>query len=196
MLNPDTQLDLGSFSIPPWVKLFGALLVIAAIVIAIYSYGQQQFDIGKKAERADWLKRDNAALVKANARIDQLNREKAALEAASEQRLADKTTAYLKERQHEKAKSDAVIADLRTGNAGLFYHLANHQGAGGGGSRQVGAAASGGDGGTDAQLPAATGADIYAEADRADSIVRQLGLCQQVVIEDRRICGKQTNQEK
>lgn len=182
--------------LPPWAKWLGALLVIVAIVAAIYAYGQQQFGLGEQAENARWMKRDNDALVKANAEIDQLTREKAALEAASEQRLADKTAAYLKEKINEKAKSDAVVADLRNGNAGLWYHLANREGAGGSGPRQAGAGAGGSDGGAEAELPGEIAADLHAEAARANDIVRQLGLCQQVIIEDRRICGKQTNQEK
>lgn len=184
---------LGDLVIPPWLKWFGAALVIVAVIAAIYGYGQQQFGLGGDAADAKWLKSENKKLAAANAEIKRLTDEKAAIEANSERRLADKTTLYLKERRDEKAKSDAVIADLRTGNAGLFYHLAGSGGAGASGSRQAGPGTSGGDGGTDARLPAAIGAALYSEADRADAIVRQLGLCQQVVIEDRRVCGKQTN---
>lgn len=189
-MNIEALGELADKAMPTWLEALIGLVILAAVLTGLWAYGQQQFGLGEKAESARWLARENAELVAANAEIEKLNREKAALEAASEQRLADKTAAYLKEQAHEKTKSDAVIADLRTGNAGLFYALASGQGAGAGGVCQAGTAASRGDGGTEAQLPGEIAAALYAEADRADSITRQLGLAQQVILEDRRLCGK------
>lgn len=175
---------------PPFLKWLGALLVIAVIVVAIYAYGQQQFGRGEKAESARWLARENAELVAANKEIDRLTAEKATQEKAHQERLAQAATDYQKEKQREKAKADAVLADLRAGNAGLWYHIASGQGAGAGGKCPAVSGAGGSDGGTEARLPAAVAEFLYAEADRADGIVRQLQLCQQVIVEDRKVCGQ------
>ncbi len=187
MLKP----DFSNLVIPPWMKWIAALAVIVVVCVAIYGYGRQQFGLGEKAEKARWLARENAELVKANAEIKRLTDEKARLEAAFDNRVAEFTTKYLKESRDEKVKSDAVIADLRTGNAGLWYQLANREGTRSGRPGEAGPGAGGGDGGAEAELPREIGAALYSEADRSDQIVRQLGLCQRVVIEDRKLCGKQ-----
>lgn len=175
--------------IPPWVKWLGALVVVAVIIGAIYAYGQQQFGLGERAEAARWLARENAELVAANAEIASLTFKKFVEEKAHEERLTQAATDYQKEKQREKVKTDAVLADLRTGNAGLFYHLAS-QSAGACRGRETVASSGGSDGGTETQLPREIAADIFAEADRANGIVRQLNLCQQVIIEDRKVCGQ------
>lgn len=189
-MNIESLGELADKAIPVWVEALIGLVILTAVLLGLWAYGQQQFGLGEKAESARWLAKENAELVAANAEIKRLTDEKATLEAASEKRQAQAATDYLKEKQREQTKSDAVIADLRTGNAGLFYALASGQGAGAGGIGKTGTAASRSDGGTEAQLPGEIAAALYAEADRADSITRQLGLAQQVIIEDRKVCGK------
>lgn len=181
--------SLSDIAIPPWLKWLGALLVIVAIVAAIYVYGQQQFSLGEQAEQARWQARENQELVRANAEILRLKAAKEVAEIAHQQRMNAAATQFEQEKQREQAKSDAVIADLRTGAAGLWYHLAGGQGSGACGVGQAVAAAGGSDGGANAQLPPAVAEFLYAEADRADAITRQLGLAQQVIVEDRKVCG-------
>ncbi len=189
-MNIEAMGELADKGMPSWVKWMGALLVVVAIVAAIYAYGRQQFGLGEQAENARWLKRENVELTAANAEVLRLTFEKQVQEKAHQERLYGIAAQYQKEKQIEKFKTDALVADLRAGNAGLWYHLASSQGAGAGGSRTPGTATSRGDGGAEAQLPGEIAAALYAEADRADSITRQLGLAQQVIIEDRKLCGK------
>lgn len=183
--------NLNDLVVPVWVKVLAVVVLMAAVIGTIYAYGRQQYGLGVDAENARWQDIKNTELVQAIRTINRLNQEKKDQEAASEKRLADMSTEYLKEQQDEKEKSTAVIADLRNGNAGLFYQLSNREYSHPGGSGQAGAGAGGGDGETEAQLPPEIAAALYAEADRADGIVLQLGLCQQVIIEDRKLCGKQ-----
>lgn len=177
-------------ALPPWVKWLGALLLVLAIALLVYAYGEQQYGRGMAAEKARWLARENAELVAANYEIARLSAKKAALEAASERRVAEAASQFLKERRHEQAKTHTVIRDLRNGDVGLWYALASSKDTSACPVPEVGSAASGGDGGTEAELPRAIAEALYLEADRADGIARQLEFCQQVILEDRRLCGK------
>jgi len=198
---------LGEFTsksiIPPWFKWVALAIALIAIVLAIYAYGEKQhargLDAGKQAKTVEWQTRENKELNAANAEIARLTTQAREDEALSQQRI-NKIVDYMQElRTNEQAKSDVVIRDLAAGNAKLQFALKKRatattaSQAGTSGTSQAGASPSSGDEETTGELPPAIAADLYAEADRADEIAEQLDACQQVVIEDRRVCGAKQN---
>lgn len=185
--------------IPPWFKWVALALAIIAIVFSVYAYGEKQhsrgLDAGKQAKTVEWQTRENKELNAANAEIVRLTSQARADEALSQQRI-HKIVDYMQElRTNEKSKSDVVIRDLAAGNAKLQFALkkgatiAPASQASASGTSQAGASPGSSDEETTGELPPAIAADLYAEADRADEITEQLDACQQVVIEDRRVCG-------
>lgn len=183
--------------IPPWFKWVALAVAIIAIVFSVYAYGEKQhargLAAGEKATTVEWQARENKELNAANAEIVRLTTQARADEALSQQRI-NKIVDYMQElRTNEKAKSDVVIRDLAAGNAKLQFALkkgtAPDSQASASGTSQAGASPGSSDEETTGELPPAIGADLYAEADRADEITEQLDACQQVVIEDRRVCG-------
>lgn len=185
--------------IPHWFKWVALAIALIAIVVAVYAYGEKQhargLDAGTQAKTVEWQTRENKELNAANAEIVRLTTQARADEALSQQRI-NKIVDYMQElRTNEKAKSDVVIRDLAAGNAKLQFALkkgttiAAASQASASGTSQAGASPGSGDEETTVELPPEIAADLYAEADRADEITEQLDACQQVVIEDRRVCG-------
>lgn len=170
---------------PPWVKWLGALLVVVAIVAAIYAYGQKQFGLGEQAERATWLKRDNDALVQANAKIKQLEEDARATERRHAESIAQVSKKYQEELQHAKSRKDRVIADLRAGDQRLRIPVAATGCAGGSEAGTTSASAVRRDGEARAELSDAAAEFLVGLATEADEIVHQLNACQALVIEDR-----------
>lgn len=185
--------------IPPWFKWVALAIALIAIVVAVYAYGEKQhargLDAGTNACKVECQANNNTELIAANAEIIRLQKQANDDEALHQQRIA-KIVDYLQElNTNEKAKSDAVIRDLAAGNAKLQFALkkgatiATASQASAGGTSQARASTGSGDEETTGELPPEIGADLYAEADRADEITEQLNACQQVVTEDRRVCG-------
>ena len=180
--------------IPPWAKLLGAVLLVAALVAAIYAYGQQQFGLGEKAERTAWLARENTALTKANARIKELEDQARAREREHAQDMAAASAKYQEDLKHEKAAKDRAVADLRSGALRLRIPLAFPScpdGAGGSGRAAPGPSTAGRDGEARAELSVQASEFLVGLASEADEVVHQLTACQAVVIADRKQQGEQ-----
>ena len=186
--------------IPPWAKLLGAVLLVAAVVAAIYAYGQQQFGLGEKAERTAWLGRENTALTKANtrikeledqARIKELEDQARAREREHAQDMAAASAKYQEDLKHEKAAKDRAVADLRSGALRLRIPVACPDGAGGSGTAAPGPGTVGRDGETRAELSVQASEFLVGLASEADEVVHQLTACQAVVIADRKQQGEQ-----
>lgn len=173
-------------AVPPWVKLLAAVVLIGAVVGAIYAYGQQQFGLGEKAERSAWLTRENTSLTKANARITELEGQARAREREHAQDMAAASAQYQKDLKHEKAAKDHAIADLRSGALRLRIPVACTKGACGSGATAPGTSASGRDGETRAELSVEASEFLVGLASEADEVVHQLTACQAVVIADRK----------
>ena len=172
--------------IPPWVKLLGAVLLVAAVSGAIYAYGQQQFGLGEKAERTAWLTRENTTLTKANARIKELEDQARAREREHAQDMAAASAKYQEDLKHEKAAKDRVIADLRSGALRLRIPVTCPNAAGGSGTAAPGSGTVGRDGETRAELSVEASEFLVGLASEADEVVHQLTACQVVVSADRK----------
>lgn len=167
------------------MKWLAVLLLAAAAVYAIYSYGQQQFGLGEKAERATWLARENAQLTKANAKIKQLEEKYRQLEQDRAEVQAAISSKYQKDLNHVKTEKDRVIAGLRDGAFRLRIPVATRLNAYGGSAAEVAAPACGRDGGTRTELPVEASEFLVGLASEADEVVKQLGACQAVINADR-----------
>lgn len=177
--------------IPPWAKLLGAVLLVAAVVAAIYAYGQQQFGLGEKAERTAWLARENTALTKANTRIKELEDQARAREREHAQDMAAASAKYQEDLKHEKAAKDRAVADLRSGALRLRIPVTCPDGAGGSGTAAPGPGTVGRDGEARAELSVQASEFLVGLASEADEVVHQLTACQAVVTADRKQQGEQ-----
>lgn len=177
--------------IPPWAKPLGAVLLMAAVLGAIYAYGQQQFGLGEKAERTAWLNRENTALTKANTQIKALEDKYRAQEQKHAQDMAAASAKYQEDLMHEKDTKDRVIADLRSGALRLRVPVTCPDGAGGSGTAAPGPSTIGRDGETRAELSISASEFLVGLANEADQVVRQLTACQAVVFSDRQAQGGQ-----
>lgn len=172
-------------TIPAWVKGLLALLVIAAITFAIYTYGQQQFGLGEEAEKAKWLTRENAALVEANAKIKTLEEKYRKQEHWHAEQLAAVSTKYQEELKHAKAEKERVITGLRLGDIRLRIPVARTFASGGNSTTAALACTTGRDGQARCELSPAAAEFLVEFASECDENTRQLGAAQAVIIQDR-----------
>lgn len=185
-MNIDALGELaGGFVAPPWLKWLGALLVVAAVVIAIYSYGRQQFGLGEGAEKARWLARENVELTTANAKITELQIAARATERDHAVRLAAVSAQYQEDLNHAQARKNRVIADLRAGAQRLRIPVASAGCAGAGGMPETGPGAGGRDGGATAELSQPAAEFLIGLASESDEVAHQLKACQALVRADR-----------
>jgi hypothetical protein len=105
--------------IPLWIKVIIFLILISLVVTQIYLYGQKQFSLGEKAEKALWLSRANTELTDANNKITELQEKYRKQEQLNTQAMADKDAQLLKELQNVKSTKNTIIADLRANNLKL-----------------------------------------------------------------------------
>lgn len=185
--------------IPTWLIALIFSVVVAVLVWLVYAYGQQQFERGHKLGESEtmtkWQATDNQELITANAEIIRLQKQARDDEVEHQKRLAEKDNAYQEEKAREKVKTDAVERDLRNGNARLLV-AANKAAASAAASEdstsQTSPAQPGtgsGDAEARCELSPTVSAEIYSDYTRANEITKQLGLCQEIVAEDRRVCG-------
>lgn len=178
--------------IPLWKKILIPLLLAAAAVYAIYSYGQQQFALGEKAERAAWLARENAQLTKANTKIKTIEEKYRQQEQDAADALAVISSKYQEDLKHVKTEKDRVIAGLRDGNFRLRIPVAASLSAYGGSASEVAASTCGRNGETRAELSVEASEFLVGLTSEADKVTKQLGRCQDVINADRNI-GKNNN---
>jgi|GEM_PF-1559074 len=105
--------------IPLWIKVIIFLILISLVVTQIYLYGQKQFSLGEKAEKALWLSRANTELTAANNKITELQEKYRKQEQLNTQAMADKDAQLLKELQNVKSTKNTIISDLRANNLKL-----------------------------------------------------------------------------
>lgn len=177
----------GNIGLPALTKC----LAVMACLFVFYSYGQQQYKRGEAACAVPVLKRANDDLAAANDLIIKLQREARDTELVHAARLAALDKTYQETQANEKAKSDVVINNLRAGIAKLQFRpaAASSQQASADSTSAAGPGPGSSDGAKTSELPDTTAGDLYAEAARADEVTEQLTACQQVIVEDRRICG-------
>jgi len=159
--------------------------VAAAWILSLYGVGAWQNKAGHTVERAAWQERENTELVTANAKILELEEAKRAEEQNLAQAIADISTKY------EGEKSDAAkqkARDIAAARAGVLRLRINAtcEGAPGSDSGQAPAAPGERDAAAGTELPAEITGRLYALADDADEVVRQLTACQEVVRADRK----------
>lgn len=177
--------------VPTWAKALGIVAIALGIIYGISAYNGWLINVGKTAERAEWLKRDNAELTAAKTRIKTLEDEARAKEHAHGLAMVAASTQYQKDLSHEKATKDGVIADLRSGARRLRIELAAAKATGGSSAAQVGAGPGRCDGQTTAELSESAAEFLVGLASEADEVVHQLTACQAVVTADRQLKGAQ-----
>jgi prophage endopeptidase len=161
--------------------IIGLLLAWGASLGAV---GWWQNGAGHKAERVAWQARE----------IEQNNRFAAATKKAEEDRRADEQAhaaavdviarSHAQEIEDARKQKDRDVAAARAGTVGLRFN-ASRDPAGGCKPSGPAAGAGNGDGGATTELPREIAADLFALADDADEVVRQLSACQAVVRADR-----------
>lgn len=171
--------------IPPWVKLLGALLIVVAIIGAIYSYGQQQFGLGETSEKSIWLKRENIELVDANAKIKTLEEKYRTRERKHAEQLAEVSARYQEDLKHAKDEKERVITGLRIGDIRLRIPVARTFAPGGNSAAATLACTAGRDGQARCELSSAAAEFLVGFASECDETARQLGAAQAVIVQDR-----------
>lgn len=172
-------------TIPACVKGLLALLVITAIVAAIYAYGQQQFGLGEKAEKAKWLDRENKELVEANDKIKTLEEKYRNQEHRHAEHLAAVSTKYQEDLKHAKAEKERVITGLRLGDIRLRITVARTFASGGNSTAAALACTTGHDGEARCELSPAAAEFLVRFASECDETARQLSAAQAIIIQDR-----------
>ncbi len=172
-------------TISPLGKFIVALSLVALLLACIYVYGDHQFGLGETAERSLWLKRDNADLTKANAKIKLLEEQYRKQERDWADVLAATSTQYQKDLKHVKDDKDRVIAGLRDGSMRLFLPVATGLKPNGSAACQIATTASGRDGETRGELSIAAAEFLVSFASEADEVTKQLGRCQDIINADR-----------
>ncbi len=181
---------IGNLVIPPLARALAVLVLVAAVVAAIYAYGRQQFGLGGQAERAAWLARENGALTKANGRIKELEEQARAREHEHAQDMANTSAKYQEDLKHEKSAKDRVIADLRSRALRLRIPVTCPISAAGDRTAAPGTGAAGRDGETRAELSVEASEFLVGLTSEADEIVHQLDACQAVINADRKQPGE------
>lgn len=163
-----------------WIAFVVMLLWIASVV----AVGRWQNKAGHTAEKAAWQARENKELVAANASILRLEEAARAQELKKAEELDVIAKNHQKEIANEKRQKDTDVAAARSG--ALVLRIPSPcQGAGGDQASPASAGAGLSDGGATAELPREITANLFALADDADAVVRQLGQCQAVIRSDR-----------
>lgn len=169
------------------MRVLAALLLIAVVLAAFYSYGHQQFGLGKQAERSAWLARENTQLVAANAKIKQLQEQYRQQEQDAADAIVVISKNYQEDLKHVKADKDRVIAGLRGGAFRLRIPVAAPVPTLGSAAAEVAAATGRRDAEARAELSVEASEFLVGLASESDEVVKQLGRCQDIIKADRRI---------
>jgi hypothetical protein len=172
---------------PIWLRAVAVLSIVVIIVWGLSRIAGAIYQAGATAERSAWQKRENAELVKANARVIELESQARAQEHRHADDLALASQTYQEKLAHEKAAHDRTVADLRSGALRLRIELARRQTGSGSATAEAVSSAGRCDGETRAELSAASAEFLVGLASEADEVVHQLTACQAVVTADRQI---------
>lgn len=183
-------------SIPLWVPAVLILVLLAGLGLAVHSYGQDQFDQGKKAERAEWQQRENTELTTANAAILKLNAAARQAEHDHAEALTEASAAYQEQLRHEKASRDRTIADLQSGALRLRVELARRETAGGSAAAEGDAGAGRCDAEAYGELSPAAAGFLVDLATEADDVVHQLTAAQAVIGACEKLTYRETQSDR
>lgn len=182
-----------------WLYLIGLIALLVALAAAIHAWNsfisgidKKGYDRGVQETTAGFVKRDNAALAEANARIAALNAQVRAIEQDGQRKLDLIAQQHEKDKANAKAQRDRDVAAARAGSLKLQDPYGATVCAGQGdrsATAETGPGAGGRDGSAGAQLSQQLTEFLYAEADRADEVVDQLSRAQDVIRQDRVTCG-------
>lgn len=176
---------MNDFIIPPWVKHLVAALMIIGVFAAIYFYGVRQFTLGKEAERAVCLERDNTQLTTANLKIKSLEESYRKQEQDTARELAAISQTYQKDLKQNESEKNRVIAGLRDGTVRLSIPVTSGSTADGSPPAATSPSASGCDANARAELSGQVAEFLVSLTSEADEVTRQLGRCQDIVRADR-----------
>lgn len=175
--------------IPTVFKPYLLLAVAIAWAASLLWVGIWQNKAGRVAERVDWQEQQNEDLRLANERIKELVTAAQEKERAHTQRIADISVAHTKEINDAKVLRDRDVAAARSGAIRLRFSQSGGAVSDRSPVAPAGAAPGGCDGCPPGELPGPLAAALYELAHDADDTARQLAACQQVIIEDRRLCN-------
>ena len=165
------------------------LVVVLIWVASLTAVGWWQRSDGAAGERLAWQERDNEALRRANETIVRLNEAARDAEHRHAGILAAVSTELQRRQDDGQTKLDAALAAVRAGT----LKLRDPAGCGNSGRREAGQAGAGAgerDAAAGGELSGEATEFLFREGRRADAVVEQLTACQQVIIEDRRLCGQ------
>lgn len=162
-------------------------VIVLAWIASLLAVGAWQRHDGAFAERSKWQTKLTIELGRANAKIIELTANYRQAEAKHANALASIATTYETRLSDAKAVHDRDVAAVRAGALRLRDPFAKCPL--GSAAAPAGAGSSLGDGPAGAELSGAVTEFLLGEASRANAIVEQLTTCQQVVIEDRKLCG-------
>jgi prophage endopeptidase len=165
----------------PWILLAFVLALIAAGLGGEYDGNKR----GINSERVAWQAKDNKELADANTKILQLENDARAKEQAHADALASIATNYEQELQNAENTRKADVTAARSGALRLRDPGSHTEQACGGSPGQTATASGGRDGQAGGELSPELAEFLVSEADRADTIVLQLGACQAVIVADR-----------
>lgn len=163
----------------PWA----ILIVVALWIASLTGVGLWQNEAGNEQCRANWLKKDNAELTEANAKIISMTEKALTDERRLAQNQADISKILEQERQNAKRKTDQLIADYHAGTLRLRDPGAQQAGSSTG--CQTSATAGGSDAGTQGRLSGAAAEFLLNLTGEADEVVNQLAACQKNLLSDR-----------
>lgn len=164
----------------PWLIL--GMLVLA--IVAGLGGEWHGHATGVVQEKAAWQAREGTELRAANAKILALEEAARKEEAARAAGLDKVAKIYEEKLADAEAQKDRDVRAARAGTLSLRIPTPC-KAAGLGGTAQAAPGTGLGDGGATTELPREIAADLFALADDADKVVKQLTACQAVVREDR-----------
>lgn len=178
--------DLFGFLTPfkGWVILGGVLAALAVVGYVEYKVYNAGYDSAEQV----WKARESDELRAANAEIIRLTDEAKAKEAAHQKALAAIAVNHQKEITKNANRKQKDIDDAVSGALVLRFR-APCQSSGAGGIGQAGAGTGISDGSTLIELPRKVNVDLSGLANDADAVADQLRAAQEVIREDRRLCG-------
>lgn len=157
----------------PWLIL-GVAATWAASLVGV---GMWQNNVGHTAEKAAWQGQQISELKVANAEIVRLNNEARTRELQSAHDMDNLGRQYEQKLADSEARRKHDVDAARAGALRLQFRGTCGAASEGAGS-QTGASSGVGHGETTIELPREITADLYALADDADQVVRQLDSCQ------------------
>jgi hypothetical protein len=175
--------------IPKPYLILGLVVILASTHFGALMFGR---NMANNAAKARLQKETEAKLVQMQSLMTEnlrLSNEVRAKEAEHANKLASFSQAYQEQLQNVRLEKDKFVAGVRAGNIRLYIPQPARPAGDYPTLGQITATASRCDAPAEGELPRDVTEFLYSEAGRADEIVNQLQACQEVVIEDRRLCG-------